>query len=219
MQGEWTRQATRLHDRYVTEVVEHFGLCPWATRARVQGRLRVEVCLETDTRSVTSALEGLDRWLADGGMEVGFLLYPRLPVDRPTFDRFVGAIRTADSARHPLGSAPFAMVGFHPQAEPVLADAERIIPFLRRTPDPCVQVVRTEVLEKVRGSVPEGTQFVDVEHIERAATKKPEPSVRERVGLFNLDTVRKVGVAEVAARMDAIGRDRDATYARLRGDP
>lgn len=211
----WVREATRLHQRYMLEIVEHYGLCPWATRARVGDHLRVEVCLQPDDTSLEPALAGLERWRVDSAMEVGFLLFPRLPLPRSDFDRFVGAIRTAESGRHELGSAPFAMVGFHPEAAPVLDDAERLIPFLRRTPDPCIQVVRIDVLDRVRGTVPEGTQFVDLALLEAAAAKPPELSVRERVGRTNLQTLRRIGVDEVRDRMDAIRLDRHTTYAKL----
>jgi hypothetical protein len=216
---DWTREAIRLHDRYTLEIVEHYGLCPWATRARVGKRLRTVVCLQADADSVEDSVGVLYRWQRDEGMEVGFLLYPRLALARAEFERFVTAVRTADSEQHPLGSAPFAMVGFHPDATPVLDDPERLIPFLRRTPDPCIQVVRIDVLERVRGSVPEGTQFVDVAFLEQAATKPVEVSVRDRVGRANLETVRGAGADEVRQRMEAIRQDRDATYAKLRGAP
>jgi len=211
----WVREATRLHQRYTVEIVEHFGLCPWATRARLGNRLRVEVMLQNDDGDVGPALAVLDRWVPDDGMEVGFILFPRLALARAEFDRFVSRIRADDARRHELGSAPFAMVGFHPEASPSLEDPERLIPFLRRTPDPCIQVIRIAVLDRVRGSVPEGTQFVDVALLDMSVTGPAEVSVRDRVGRANLETARRVGVDELRACMDDIRRDRDATYRKL----
>jgi hypothetical protein len=211
----WVREATRLHERYVVELVEHFGLCPWATRARLGKRLRVEVSLQSGDTSVAPSVAALDRWAGDEGMEVGFLLFPRLDLDRVEFDRFTSEVRAEDAKRHELGTAPFAMVAFHPAASPSLEDAERIIPFLRRTPDPCIQVIRIAVLDRVRGSVPEGTQFVDVSLLDAALTGPVEVSVRDRVGRANLETARRVGVDELRRCMDAIRRDRDDTYAKL----
>jgi hypothetical protein len=213
----WVREAKRLHDRYVVEIVEHFGLCPWATRARLGGRLRVEVSLQTDDTDAGPGLGALDRWALDDGMEVGFLLFPRLALARAEFDRFTSKVRSEDAARHELGTAPFAMVGFHPEAKPSLEDPERLIPFLRRTPDPCIQVVRIAVLERVRGSVPEGTQFMDVSLLDAAVTGPAEVSVRDRVGRANLETARSVGVDELRRCMDDIRKDRDETYRRLGG--
>jgi hypothetical protein len=217
MNGEaWVREAKRLHGRYLVEVVEHYGLCPWAVKARTTGRLRTTVLLQTDETSVQPSLEAMDPWVGDAAMEVGFLLYPRLELDRAAFESFTAAVRTAEIARYPLGSAPFAMVAFHPEGRAELADAERLIPFLRRTPDPCIQVVRAEVLDRVRGGTPEGTQFFDSSVIDVLATGgPPEPTVRERVSRTNLATVRSVGVDDVRATLDALRRDRDETYREL----
>jgi hypothetical protein len=215
----WVREAIRLHQRYAVEIVEHFGLCPWATRARLGNRLRVDVSLQTEDTDAGPPLAALGRWALDEGMEVGFLLFPRLPLTRADFDRFAAVVRAEDAKRHPLGAAPFAMVGFHPEASPSLEDPERLIPFLRRTPDPCIQVIRIAVLDRVRGSVPEGTQFMDMALLDAVATGTVELSVRDRVSRANLETARHVGVEELRRRMDDIRRDRDATYRKLGGAP
>jgi hypothetical protein len=212
---EWTREATRLHGRYLVEVVERHGLCPWAVKARVSNRLRVAVLLQTDPGSVDPSLAAMESWATDAEADVGFLLYPRLPLERAAFDAFAARVRDADTTRHPLGGAPFAMVAFHPDAEPHLGDAERLIPFLRRTPDPCIQAIRVAALDRVRSASPEGTQFVDADALATLATMKTEPSLRERVARANLETTRSVGVDVLRTGMDAIRSDRDATYREL----
>lgn len=211
----WVREATRLHRRYVEEIVEHYGLCPWAARARLGDKLRVEVSVQED-EALAVSVDTLARWAKDAAMEVGFLVFPRLDVERPEFDAFVTRIRTVDGERHALGRAPFAMVGFHPRAEARVQDAERLIPFLRRTPDPTIQIIRIEVLERVRGAQPEGTQFVDSALVEMAAGAPAVVTVRQQVGLDNLDTVRRLGVPEITKALDDIRSDRDRTYAALR---
>lgn len=212
----WVREATRLHGRYLVEVVERYGLCPWAVKARVGGRLRTTVLLQTEDGSLEPSLAALEAWVDDTDMEVGFLLYPRLPLGRQDFDCFTSAVRSAEIERRPLGDAPFAMVAFHPEARAELADAERLIPFLRRTPDPCIQVVRAAVLERVRRGVPDGTQFLDTSVIDALASGVPaEPTVRELVSRTNFETVRSVGVNDVRRTLDALRSDRDDTYKGL----
>ena len=216
MNDLWSREATRLHGRYLIEVVEHYGLCPWAAKARVANRLRTVVLLQSEPEPMEPSLAAMDPWAADREMEVGFLLYPRLNLSRLDFDRFAATVRSTEIALHPLGSAPFAMVAFHPEARAELDDAERLIPFLRRTPDPCIQVVRVEVLERVRGAAPEGTQFLDASVLDAVASGSAvEPTVRERVSRANLDTARSVGIDQIKQTMDSIRRDRDETYERL----
>ncbi|MBM4362304.1 MAG: hypothetical protein FJ104_06460, partial [Deltaproteobacteria bacterium] len=95
------------------------------------------------------------------------------------------------------------------------ATPERLVPFLRRTPDPTIQLVRCEALERVRRGSPEGTSFVDLSDLGSLADLRPGRPLRERVSGANFRTVKTVGLEEVAARLGAIHADRATTYARL----
>jgi nucleotide-binding universal stress UspA family protein len=217
--GSWTREATRLHSRYLLEVVEACGFCPWALKARLTDRVRVAVLLEADDTLVEQSLVVIDSWVADEDVEVGFLIYPRLPLPRVEFDRFAARVRSADTGRYGLGEAPFAAAAFHPHAEPDVHHPERLVPFLRRTPDPCIQIVRTASLARVRGRAPDGTTFVDLAHFDPRLSEDVGPPLRERIARANFETVQRLGLDEVRGRLDAIRRDRDATYgALLAGD-
>jgi hypothetical protein len=218
-EAEWTREAARLHGRYVREVVETCGLCPWAERARVTERTRDAVLLQRDADSLDSldaSLAVLDRFAADPRVEVGFLIYPRLQLGRGDFDRFTARIRDADAARHPLGGIPYVLAAFHPDALPDASDPDRLVPFLRRTPDPCIQALRASVLEHVRSGAPQGTQLVDVAAIGAALSQIPSPvPLRERIARTNFDTAHRLGIDELTRRFDAIRRDRHETYESL----
>jgi hypothetical protein len=211
----WQREAERLHHRYLIEVVEACGLCPWAERARKDGRTRVAVLLQVDDAAIAPASAVMDEWADDGELEVGFLIFPRLPLGRADFDRFVSRLRSADVERRPPGEAPFALAAFHPDAAPQLDDPERLIPFLRRTPDPCIQVVRMSILKRVRSGTSEGTQFIDIKAIEAALSDNASPPLRERIARANLHAVRRMGVAQLEDRIGHILRDRDQSYASL----
>lgn len=212
----WRREAERVHERYLIEVVEACGLCPWAERARRDGRTRTAVLLQVDDEAIAPSLAAMDEWAADGRLDIGFLIFPRLPLGRTDFDRFVSRLRNADAQRRPPGEAPFALAAFHPDAAPHLDDPERLIPFLRRTPDPCIQLVRMTTLRRVRNGTPEGTQFVDIKAIiEAALANEAAPPLRERIARANLQAVRRMGVAQLEERIGDIRRDRDQTYASL----
>jgi hypothetical protein len=215
LREEWQAEAVRLHLRYSVEIVEHYGLCPWAQRARQTGRTAVEVLLPPSDGTPAAAIEALERWAGDERIEVGFLLLPRVALSRVDFDAFVARVQEEASARHPIGQAPFALAAFHPDVSPDLGNAERLVPFLRRTPDPCIQAVRMSVLERVRSGTPQGTQFVDLDAILEFVSRKEELPLRERIARANLATVRQAGLVEVEARMQEILRDRDGTYRAL----
>jgi hypothetical protein len=217
--GTWTREATRLHRRYLLEVVEACGLCPWALGARLAHRMRVAVLLEEEHALIEPSIAVIDSWAADPDAEVGFLIYPRLALRRVDFDRFTARLRSADTDRHGLGKAPFAAAAFHPHAEPDTHHPERLVPFLRRTPDPCIQIVRTASLARVRSRTQEGTTFVDMAHFDASRTDDRGPPLREQIARANFETVQRMGLEEMRGRLDAIRQDRDATYgALLAGD-
>ncbi len=213
---EWVREAERLQERYVVEVVERFGLCPWAQRARVDGQTRVSVVLATDDTAIPSSVEVLDAWGRDEEVDIGFLVYPRMESRRREFDQFAARLREAAVARHPLGRAPFALAAFHPEGQPDLADAERLVPFLRRTPDACVQAVRMSTLDRVRRGAEGGTKFIDIAALdERLSSSVSTPPLRDRIAAANLETVKRAGLETITACIDAIQVDRVRSYRAL----
>jgi hypothetical protein len=208
------REALRLYRRYQLEIVEALGLCPWAERARLGGRTAERVVLTStpDTPVALGAIEELER---DPRVEIGFLLFPRLSLAQRPFERFVSALGEADRRRR--ADDPFALAAFHPHAEADTTDPERLVPFIRRTPDPTIQLVRMSSLDRVRKGPQEGTQLVDIRVLMRAMTSPTAvPPLRERIAKTNLETIERVGLETVKARLDAIRADRDATYAALR---
>jgi hypothetical protein len=215
----WSYEAERLYRRYQLEIVEACGLCPWAERARVEGRFRTEVLLQEEAPGTAATTGVIDALVNDPQAEVAVLIFPRLRLARLEFERFVGQARAADAERHALGCIPYVFAAFHPDASPDASDAERMIPFLRRTPDPTIQLLRSDVLDRVRSSTPQGTQFVDVRSLESLESdlKGPPLSLRQRIARTNLATVERIGIAEVTQRMDAIVADRRATYRELEG--
>lgn len=209
-------EALRLHARYMDEFVESYDLCPWAAHARRAGRVLERVLLQEDD-ALEPTLELVESLAPRAELEIGLAIFPRLRKTRLEFDHFVARIREADDARHPRGEAPFATAAFHPEAAPDTANAERLIPFMRRTPFPTLQLVRYSVLERAHGRAPPGTQFLDLDALGSGAglLEPPPMPVRDRVGRNNLDTARRVGVETLERVLGDITRDRDETLARL----
>jgi hypothetical protein len=210
----WSREVVRVYRRYQSEIVEACGLCPWAERARIDGKVREFVIMETDRAVSASSLSVMSEIFADEKIEIALLIYPRLRTQRVEFERFVARLRDADSRRHPLGEIPFMFAAFHPEATADVSNPERLIPFLRRTPDPTIQLVRASVLEKIRGRTPQGTQFFDSKTL-LEDLEKPAPALRDKIAQANFETVRKLGVDELRRRLDDILRDRNESYGRF----
>lgn len=210
-----SKEALRLFRRYQLEIVEGLKLCPWAERTRTERRLGERV-VHTAAPDEEAALAAVSALAEEPRVEIGIVLFPRLGLAAPEFERFVSRLGALDAARRPLGTTPFAMAAFHPDAMADTSDAERLIPFLRRTPDPTIQLVRQGALERVRDGFNEGTQFIDITVLATLdLTRDDTLPLRERIARANLRMVKKLGVAEVERRLAAIARDRAETYARL----
>jgi hypothetical protein len=213
------REALRVYRRYALEVVEHFNLCPWAAYARRDGRVAERIILAENAVDPQQSLALLAALVPDAKTEIALFIYPDLEVDRLGFESFVRTFRERDAARYPVGEIPFAMAAFHPHAQVDLGDADRLIPFLRRTPDPTIQLVRQTALDRVRGGSQEGTSFFDLSNLAVLPLPQKEPlSLRQRIGEANLQTALEVGAEALESVLSDIRRDRDESYARLRGD-
>jgi hypothetical protein len=210
------REVIRVYERYAHEVVERFDLCPWAARARREGAAVPQVLLGDDPDDFSASLRAIEALAARPHVSVGLLIYPCFGFGRRDFEHFVRRLRQADAERHEPGAIPFAMAAFHPQAEPDLDDAERLVPFLRRSPDPTLQLVRCDALAAVHAAASSGTSLAQVWMMSADGMSKPEQlGVRERIARNNLTTVCRVGSAALEATLADIERDRAESYARL----
>ena len=190
----WTREALRLNARYVEEIVIGWGLCPWAAQAWRAGAVGRRVLLDA-TIDPAPALDALDELAASPGIDIGLLIWPRLAVDATAFGTFAEQLRRADRARRTSGEPPFLIAAFHPdlRVEPP-ADARSLVPFIRRTPDPTLQLVRARLL-------------AELERSGRDASAQ--------VARANFATVGERTPAALDAALRAIRRDRDASYGKL----
>ncbi len=209
------REALRLNARYVHEVVEHFGLCPWAERARREGRVKTLVLLQDSPTLFEPSLSSMAELAADETVEIAMLVYPRIVLGRLDFEHFARQLRQLDAQRYEVSSIPLAMAAFHPDAAPDMTDAERLIPFLRRTPDPTLQLVRYSVIERARGQFSEGTEFFQAGLHDLDRLEKKPIRLREQIALNNLSSIREAGLETFEAVLSDIRRDRDRTYQAL----
>jgi hypothetical protein len=176
------RESLRLCDRYVEEVVIAFGLCPWAEPALRAGRVAKRVFPGPEP-DVTCALAAIDA-LANprdpepesagdttvekditGEVEVALFLFPRFAGAWDAFDAFAERVRRADRARRQADSLPpFLVATFHPDSPaPDVLASENLAPrqltlFLRRSPDPMLQLVRTCTLDRLKSHRPDASE-------------------------------------------------------------
>jgi hypothetical protein len=200
-------ETLRVNDRYLREVVLGFGLCPWAERAIDGGELRRAVVFD-QTPGVEVALAFIDELrlidqqrptdqpaLTGREASVGMLIFPCAALSSPAFDRYTEEVRRADRDRcRGLGRTEFVMAAFHPGASESFETPYQLVSFVRRTPDPTIQLVRAELLEQIRAA---------------------RPAVSDDLALQNYATVKARGPAELDAVLRDIRRDRDQSHAAL----
>jgi hypothetical protein len=207
------REARRIHERYQREIVEAFVFCPFAAKSRDDG-VAAQVFRLNGPPSLDDALDDVRALGRDRGVEVAFLVYPRWRIDRPGLSRFVEVLRSAHQSD--VGGLVMTMEGFHPDAAPDLTSPGSLVPFLRRTADPTIQLTRLSVLDAVRASTGGTKKYVDPTTIDVAALLAgPAPrSLHQRISEANHRTVTEHGVAAIARIYDDIRRDCEVSYAR-----
>lgn len=180
------REALRVNARYVEEVVIGWDLCPWAARAWQAGQVVQRVFTEA-ALDAGAAAAFIDELAAAPDAAIGLAIFPRVACTIGAWERF------AEQVRRTRAGAPFLVAAFHPDyraAEGPL-DAARLVPLIRRTPDPTLQLVRASLIDKLRGDA------------------------SADVGRANLATVTGRGLGALDTLLADIRRDRDVAYSRL----
>jgi hypothetical protein len=177
-------EALRVNTRYVEEVVIGWDLCPWAARAWLDGQVtqRVFAGAQPDAANVAAFVDEL---VAKPDAAIGLAIFPRVACTVAAWEKF------AESVRRTGGD--FLIAAFHPdyRAPGGALDAARLVPFIRRTPDPTLQLVRASLVDRLQGQV------------------------SADVARANLANVTGRGLARLDALLADICGDRDASYARL----
>jgi hypothetical protein len=190
-------ETLRVNARYVEEVVIGWGLCPWAAQAWRAGAVARRVLVDPAPEA-GGVLAFIDEIAVDPRIAIGFAIFPRLAVDEAAFWSFAERVRRADRARRMPGAAtPFLLAAFHPRSGESAAsagDAGALVSFIRRTPDPMLQLVRATLLE---------------------ALARDGRDVSTEIGRANFAAVGARTAAALDAAVRDIRRDRDASYARL----
>lgn len=185
----------------MVEIVEAYGLCPWAKSARLGGEVAVEVLWGTPT--VDAWVAASEALLARTETRVAMVVAPELaasPQELRSVRDQVGARISWAGVAH-----------FHPDSPLDAATAPRIVPYLRRSPDPLLQLVPLSLLDSVRGAANEITR---ADQLKMLGNKAPvhRGDVADQIAIDN--HARVVGAADdVAARLADIAADRRRAYA------
>jgi hypothetical protein len=149
--------------------------------------------------------------------EIGFLIFPRVDQSEPKrFRDYVARLQEAHVGGYPRGEAPIVMAAFHPNARLAMDTPARLVSFLRRSPDPTIQLVKQEVLARVSKGPSGGSVFASsLAELMKMQAEGPKLSTSERIAQNNLERVSEEGPGRIEAILDDIVADRARAYAAL----
>ena len=186
------------NDRYLREFVEALELCPFARKCRETGRLARRVLRGGRPREATAAAVRELEATGEEEVEVALLLYPEFEGEVGAFEEFRDEVRR--------GLRLFHCVAFHPALPMDLSDANRAVSFLRRSPDPTLQLVRIATLDRVRTGRPAGSIYLDPSQASQGPILEAAPSLSDQIAAANLRTLRRHDPAGLAALLEGMRR-------------
>lgn len=201
--SEKLSEVRRILDRYIVEVVERFDLCPWARSARLGGEVAVEVLWGEPTPEAW--VEAGRALIARPTTRVAMVVAPESSVCERDLRELRNVVTT--------GVPGTGVAHFYPVAELDLATPARLVPFLRRSPDPLLQLVPLSLLASVREAPMTHDRVVQLQMLGGTA-----PPARGDVGDMIADANHARVSADPAAftaALDAIDADRRAAYAKV----
>jgi hypothetical protein len=194
-------EARRILERYVREIVVQYDLCPWARTTLANGELGIEVVFGAP--ALADWLAAARRAFASPAIWLAMIVAPELAIELPAWR----ALRDRVAAQLP----ETGVAEFHPSAALDLATPARLVPFLRRSPDPMLQLVPLALLDRVRASpLPDRARQAQI----LTGGEVEARDVGAQIATANHATVA-ARHREIAAALDAIATDRREAYARV----
>lgn len=196
-------EVRRILDRYLVEVVEAYELCPWAKSARLGGELAVDIVWGTPSLDVWEAAARAA--LALPATRVAMIVAPELAIAREAF----ASVRDAIAAR----VRDAGVADFHPDAPLDLGSPARLVPFVRRAPDPMLQLVPLAILDAVRGAPPIAERAHQAQILGGHGIA-PREDVASRIARANHAAV-SADADRLARVLDDIAEDRRRAYCSM----
>ena len=193
-------EVLRILHRYLTEVVETYDLCPWARTARERGEVGIEILWGTPT--IDAWVAAAEALFARTGVQVAMVVAPELVIGAVDLHTLRGEVATQFRTA--------GVAEFHPDAPLDLETPARLVPYVRRSPDPLLQFVPLSLLANVRGPSASVDRFHQAQALGGVAPP-PRRDVADRIAEANHETVSAAHAA-ITRTLDDIAADRRRSY-------
>ena len=210
-----SREALRINDRYLHEVIEGHAFCPFARGGREAGQTSRYVFF-ADTLELTPLFDLMAQVAADPQQVVAQVILPLIEVEPDAWIRFCDELTAAGHDR--LGGPPvLAFAALHPELRYRADTHFSLIPLFRRAPDPTIQWVRLDALAEIYAGRSTERVFVDPRDVLTFVRDAPPPPtpLYDRVARTNAETAHRLGLAEVEAMLGDQAREARESYRRI----
>jgi hypothetical protein len=212
-------EALRANDRYLHAFVEEYSFCPFARGGREAGQTQRYVHYAdaaSPERLVESLVELMLRIAADETQVVAQVILPLIEVEPEAWIHFCDELTALGHARRG-GPAVLAFAALHPRLAYSDQNAFAMVPLFRRSPDPTIQWVRLDGLEKIYEGRDSEVRFVDPAHILEFLrdAPPPRPPLYDRIAETNRKMARRLGLPRVEAMLAGYAADAQRAYQRV----
>lgn len=216
-------EALRANDRYLHAFIEEYSFCPFARGGREAGQTKRYVHY-ADAASPEELVDGLVelmlRIAADATQVVAQVILPLIEVEPEPWIRFCDELTALGHARlRDAGSGPavLAFAALHPRLAYSDQNAFAMVPLFRRAPDPTIQWVRLDGLEKIYEGRDSEVRFVDPANVLEFLrdAPPPRPPLYDRIAETNRKMARRMGLPRVEAMLAEYHADAQRAYQRV----
>jgi hypothetical protein len=209
------KEALRVNDRYLYEVIEEYAFCPFARSGREAGQTSRYV-FYADSPSVEPVLAIMAQVAEDPQQVVAQVIFPAVEVEPDAWIRFCDELTAAGHER--LGGPPkLAFAALHPALRYHAGNPFALIPLFRRAPDPTLQWARLDALAELYEGRSTERKYVDPADIFRfvATAPRPRPPLYDRVAETNAKMAKHLGLPKIEAMFADQARDAQQSYRKL----
>ncbi len=194
--------ALEANERYLQTFVEEHSFCPFSRGGRTQGQT-ARFVYYADTDAMQPFLDFMIAAARDPSKVVVQVILPLLDVESQDWSRFCYELTSAANARLPenlrasTGGDVFVVAPLHPNLAFTAQNPFSIIPLFRRAPDPTIQWVRIDALEKLYENRSRDTIYVPFDQMEVFLQRPPPKPLFDRIAESNLRMAKRLGIPEV----------------------
>jgi hypothetical protein len=210
--------ARAVYAEYTETIVEALNVCPFARGAREEGTSRVLVHLDPiglggELEANGALVDRLAGLLDDESAEVVQVIFPGVALDAVRWERWAKALTAALRSLR-AGPAIWAVAAFHPELAWSDRTPSELVPLFRRSPQPTVQWLRLDALERVREGRPDGDVAlpIDAAAARRLLSRASRRPIVEVVSENNARTAARLGTAALEERLTTLARRAAVEY-------